>query len=327
MLFEDKETAEHVLKEKDPRNHKQLGRRVQNFEQKKWDANCVNIVKCGNMAKFSQNKNLYSIIKKTHPKILVEASPYDRIWGIGLSKDDPKAQNRNSWKGKNLLGQALTEVRDYLIWKKKEDPNFVFSSTSQNFDKSNVSIVTENGNNDANQDSTYSKETETKACTSHYPTSNDSDNIVASQIRKNDSPDSDSSIIGEQTASTSPAKCETNQNIISSGDQPKHQCQENQDNNSNIVNSSDCNADHPSKIPESQVSVKDLPEHPFQEKKVNKSNPVEPSGCHNAAHNKSDVVESKSDIEEKDLDENTGKPIQQLQQVNSVQENDYDTKL
>lgn len=63
---------------------------------------------------FSQNDDLKTILFSTYPKTLVEASPFDKIWGIGLRKDDPGAWNKSTWLGKNLLGEILTRVRDKL---------------------------------------------------------------------------------------------------------------------------------------------------------------------------------------------------------------------
>lgn len=63
---------------------------------------------------FSQNDNLKTILFSTYPKTLVEASPYDKIWGIGLPQNDPRAWNKSTWLGKNLLGGILTRVRDKL---------------------------------------------------------------------------------------------------------------------------------------------------------------------------------------------------------------------
>lgn len=62
--------------------------------------------------KFSQNEELKNHLFSTFPKTLVEASPMDRIWGIGLSKDDRRALNKETWKGQNLLGYILTRLRD-----------------------------------------------------------------------------------------------------------------------------------------------------------------------------------------------------------------------
>lgn len=64
---------------------------------------------------FGSNDDLKQKLYNTYPKVLVEASPYDPVWGIGVSKDDPCAWNKNTWLGKNLLGQALTEVRNRMM--------------------------------------------------------------------------------------------------------------------------------------------------------------------------------------------------------------------
>lgn len=66
------------------------------------------------LSQFSQNKELLEKLLATHPRTLVEASPRDRIWGIGLGASNPMAQDRKHWQGRNLLGQILTEVREQL---------------------------------------------------------------------------------------------------------------------------------------------------------------------------------------------------------------------
>lgn len=95
---------------------KDLGRSISNFNQELWDANKFDIVRKGNFLKFSQNKNLKKILLSTGNKILVEASHYDKIWGIGLSESDayklcPEDFLKN---GQNLLGKILMSVRDEL---------------------------------------------------------------------------------------------------------------------------------------------------------------------------------------------------------------------
>ena len=156
MLFDDKETADAILKESDPRNHKWLGRRVQNFDQKKWDKNCMDIVKRGNKAKFFQNEKLYKTIIDTHPKTLVEASPMDKIWGIGLAANDYRARNRKSWRGKNLLGEALTEVRDELIQEEKSGKHDKRDTSSQNISETR----TDNNDTQGSTDDRLKDETE-----------------------------------------------------------------------------------------------------------------------------------------------------------------------
>ena len=113
-LFDDAEIAGEILKSKQPRDIKALGRKVKNFDQQVWELNSEKIVVCGNMLKFSQNKKLFKYIMKSKNKILVEASPTDRIWGIGLTAEDPKALDPNKWLGLNLLGNCLMEVRRNL---------------------------------------------------------------------------------------------------------------------------------------------------------------------------------------------------------------------
>jgi len=115
MLFEDPNTAQRILDTPDPRRQKSLGREVQNFNDDAWQQNCRDIVKRGNLAKFSQNKDLLSALLATEGTVLVEASPQDRIWGIGLTADNPRAHNKNTWRGSNWLGYALTDARNELV--------------------------------------------------------------------------------------------------------------------------------------------------------------------------------------------------------------------
>lgn len=114
-LFGDEETAQKIMSSKKARFQKQLGRQVKNFDQETWKNSCMDIVKKGNLAKFSHNDELRSTLLATHPKVLVEASPFDQIWGIGCTEDDPAAWNRKEWRGTNLLGFALTDVREGIL--------------------------------------------------------------------------------------------------------------------------------------------------------------------------------------------------------------------
>lgn len=113
-MFHDKEMLNMIMQAAHPKEMKAYGRAVQNFNQQQWDAACYQLVRKGNMAKFSQNPELYDYLMSTGKRILVEASPRDRIWGIGMGKSNPDAENPLKWRGKNLLGFALTEVRDSL---------------------------------------------------------------------------------------------------------------------------------------------------------------------------------------------------------------------
>lgn len=114
LLFGDAEIYRKIMEADHPGKYKDLGRKIRNFEQEKWDAHKFEIVVQGNVAKFSQNKELREFLLNTGNKVLVEASPYDRIWGVNLSMDKPEIQDPNNWKGENLLGFALMETRSVL---------------------------------------------------------------------------------------------------------------------------------------------------------------------------------------------------------------------
>ncbi len=113
-LFKDATIQEEIIESKHPMETKQLGRKVKGFDPNVWDAHKYNIVKQGNLYKFSQDKLLKEYLLSTKQRIIVEASPRDRIWGIGMGQHNEKAENPNLWRGQNLLGFALMEVRDEL---------------------------------------------------------------------------------------------------------------------------------------------------------------------------------------------------------------------
>lgn len=113
-LFTDMETLQNILMAKDPRTIKNLGREVKNFDPEIWNEKKFEIVVQGNLAKFSQNPNLQDFFVSTGDKILVEASPYDKIWGIGLDEKSSDAISPERWKGQNLLGFALMKVRSII---------------------------------------------------------------------------------------------------------------------------------------------------------------------------------------------------------------------
>lgn len=120
LLFKDEPIAQQILSTSDQKQQKALGRKVKNFDPTIWNANCKRIVYEGNEAKFKQNEHLLTELLATQGTTLVEASPYDTIWGIGLSKDNPKAQNRQTWRGKNWLGEVLTQLREDIIQHEKK---------------------------------------------------------------------------------------------------------------------------------------------------------------------------------------------------------------
>ncbi|KAF0867382.1 NADAR family protein [Pseudomonas sp. LD120] len=114
LLFDDPQTHARILQAATPVEVKQLGREVRNFDDAQWQAARFDIVVQGNLAKFSQHPALNEYLLSTLDQVLVEASPVDRIWGIGLAADDTRARQPASWRGLNLLGYALMEVRDRL---------------------------------------------------------------------------------------------------------------------------------------------------------------------------------------------------------------------
>jgi ribA/ribD-fused uncharacterized protein len=113
-LFNDDLIADRILHTGIPYEQKKLGRKIKNFNQKIWDEQCDNIVFTGNLLKFSQNPKLKEMLLNTKDTILVEASPYDNIWGIGLTESDKRASNPNKWLGKNKLGKILINVRNFI---------------------------------------------------------------------------------------------------------------------------------------------------------------------------------------------------------------------
>ncbi|MBE1554001.1 NADAR family protein [Sporosarcina limicola] len=114
MIFDDEEMLERILKSDNPKEIKELGRKVNNFNEAVWEEKRYSTVLNGNYAKFLQNPILMQFLLQTENLILVEASPHDQIWGIGMSSDDKAVNNPFEWKGQNLLGFALMEVRDEL---------------------------------------------------------------------------------------------------------------------------------------------------------------------------------------------------------------------
>lgn len=115
MLFNDTVTANAVLKSNNPKECKALGRKVSGFDNVWWQDNCIEIVFRGAHAKFSQNKKLYNMLMNTGDTMLVEASPFDKIWGIGLDEDQAKKTSPDDWPGTNWLGIVLTDLREHFL--------------------------------------------------------------------------------------------------------------------------------------------------------------------------------------------------------------------
>ena len=119
LLFKDEDIAYKIMKSTNPKEQKALGRKVKNFNIETWSAKSAgpklsmawSIVRKGSLNKFSQNPDLLEMLADTAGTTLVEASPYDKIWGIGLSEWDSARPTRKNWLGTNWLGEILTDVR------------------------------------------------------------------------------------------------------------------------------------------------------------------------------------------------------------------------
>jgi ribA/ribD-fused uncharacterized protein len=114
LLFANTGIYQQIIAARSPAEAKALGRQVRNFDEAVWNASRLAIVVRGNLEKFRQHPELQEFLLNTKDRVLVEASPVDSIWGIGLAADDARAENPRQWNGLNLLGFALMEVRDAL---------------------------------------------------------------------------------------------------------------------------------------------------------------------------------------------------------------------
>lgn len=113
-LFNDMDVHQKIIGAATPDEAKSLGRKVKGLIEELWVINRFGIVVQGNIAKFSQNPPLKDYLLSTGSKVLVEASPVDNIWGIGLAEGDERARNPVLWQGLNLLGFALMQTRDQI---------------------------------------------------------------------------------------------------------------------------------------------------------------------------------------------------------------------
>lgn len=122
-LFGDEETLEMIMDTDVPAVQKALGRQIDHFSPEVWEDDedtpngkpyCWNVVWQGNLAKFQQNDYLWDLLLETDGTSLVEASPEDNIWGIGLAAGDPGCYSRDTWQRLNWLGEVLTDVREFL---------------------------------------------------------------------------------------------------------------------------------------------------------------------------------------------------------------------
>jgi len=120
-LFGDAENEARIMATTSPSEQKMYGRCVKGFDKDLWEKHCKRIVYIASWEKYTQNPELMKLLLATEGTTIVEASPWDRIWGIGLKETDPRCLDRNEWRGTNWLGQVLMQVRDEFIKHGKED--------------------------------------------------------------------------------------------------------------------------------------------------------------------------------------------------------------
>ncbi|MEV5188203.1 NADAR family protein [Streptomyces werraensis] len=113
-LFDDTEGERRVLAAGHPSEAKKAGRLVRGFDEEIWRRERFGIVVEGSVHKFAAHGELRSFLLNTGDRVLVEASPVDRVWGIGLAADAEAANDPTRWRGPNLLGFALMEARRRL---------------------------------------------------------------------------------------------------------------------------------------------------------------------------------------------------------------------
>jgi ribA/ribD-fused uncharacterized protein len=113
--FGDEETKKEILIYSEPKMHKKLGRQVKNFDDTIWASVRFELALEFLYCKYNQNPSLKKLLIDTYPRKMVEASPYDKVWGIGLSEYDQLMHDESNWKGENLLGKALDLVREKII--------------------------------------------------------------------------------------------------------------------------------------------------------------------------------------------------------------------
>ncbi|OQS04754.1 transmembrane protein [Thraustotheca clavata] len=114
-LFKDDAILEQILASTNPGEAKSLGSQVSGFDEQVWTTHRMNIVVQGNLVKFSENPMLKQFLLKTNGTILVEASPRDCIWGVGIARSDPAVHHPGCWRGLNLLGFALMKLCLFVL--------------------------------------------------------------------------------------------------------------------------------------------------------------------------------------------------------------------
>ena len=113
-MFRDEDAEQQILGCDGPKEAKAIGRTVRDYDDALWSEGRFSVVVEGNAAKFDQNAELQKLLLKTGDTVLVEAAPRDTVWGIGLGENNERARDPSRWRGLNLLGFALMQVRRRL---------------------------------------------------------------------------------------------------------------------------------------------------------------------------------------------------------------------
>ena len=127
IVFGDEEIAKQILEDGDPKKVKALGRKIQNYDEAVWNKKRYQIMLKANVAKFSQNEDLKQLLLSPEYEGhgFVEASPYDKVWGVRMYESNPDIDDETKWKGLNLLGKVLDETRRIIIEEDSIKENFI----------------------------------------------------------------------------------------------------------------------------------------------------------------------------------------------------------
>jgi len=126
LYFNDLKTASKIIKTNNPAECRKLGRQVKGYNDEAWDKIRYDVFYYLNLEKYKQDRQLQYLLldKKFDHKIFVEASPIDRIWGVGYAEDDDRIEYREFDWGRNYLGKIITNIRNRILLNKLEDPNW-----------------------------------------------------------------------------------------------------------------------------------------------------------------------------------------------------------
>ncbi|URA06990.1 GTP cyclohydrolase II [Xanthomonas phage Elanor] len=114
-VFGDEQALEAIMATSNPAEQKAIGRQVKGFDRRQWDSVSRDVVMRASLAKFTSDPKLRAQLLLTEGTTLVEASPTDVIWGVGLYENDPRVHDPSQWKGTNWLGQVLNDLRASLL--------------------------------------------------------------------------------------------------------------------------------------------------------------------------------------------------------------------